>query len=312
MKKVLLFPGQGAQYPGMGKDLYDHYEIVKKIYKQAEEIVGWPVADICFGKLGEKIHQTRYTQTALFTTNYAIFKVLQEVGLEVSATLGFSLGEYNAIVASECLDFIETIKLVEKRAMAMEDCAQKHPGGMVAVLGLEAEKVKGICDNITQTTHHLVAVANDNCAGQITVAGEQEALNSIEEALKKAGAKRVVPLKVSGAFHTSLMMEAARALEETIKDLNFELPKIPIISNVTAQEMTKEEVKENIPLQITHGVRFREGILYLLDQGYDTFIEAGPKNTLSHLIKKIAKGSETLQAEDEETIRKVIEKVGDK
>lgn len=310
MKTAILFPGQGAQYFGMGADLYHHYSIVKEIYKKADELLEWRVSDICFGKENELIHQTRYTQAALFATNYAIYKVLETKGIKAEAMLGFSLGEYDAIAASGALDFEQALQLVDKRAFYMEQCSKDYPGGMSAVIGMEVGAIKQACETVTQELGKIVEVANDNCKGQVTIAGEREALEKAGDLLKSMGARRVLPLKVSGAFHTSLMQSASNQLKEALSDYTFKTPQIQVISNVTASPIDKEQIIENIPLQITHGVRFRESIEYLVGQGFDTFIEVGPKCTLTNLVKKIDTKVNVFQVEDCKTLENLIEHIG--
>lgn len=312
MKVAILFPGQGAQYVGMGKELYDNYTDTKAIFETADALLDWDIKEICFKDSNELINKTRYTQAALLTTNYGIYEALRAEGIKVNAVLGFSLGEYDAIAASGILSFEEALKLVDLRASLMEECAEKYPGGMYAVIGMTTGKVAEICQMVSSQTGSPVTVANDNCEGQVTIAGTKEALNTAMAVLKEAGAKRIVPLKVSGAFHSPLMSEASAALKERLEAFHFNKIEIPIVSNVTAKFMDAEEVKENIPLQIVKGVRFRESILYLLEQGFDTFIEAGPKSTLSNLVKKIAKDAAVYHVEDMASLQEVLEKVGEK
>ncbi len=310
MKAAILFPGQGAQYVGMGKDLYDSNIIVKQLFDEAADILEWDVKEVCFTDSHALINQTRYTQAALFITNYAIFKALEVKGFKAQAMLGFSLGEYDAIAASGALDFKEALKLVDKRASYMEVAATKNPGGMSAVLGLDVEVIKAICKSVTEEMNAPVEVANDNCEGQVTIAGVNEALQVASERLKEAGAKRVLPLKVSGAFHSTLMKEVKEQLMGELSFIEFNEPDVVLIGNVTAMPMDKQKIIENIPLQVIKGVRFRESIIYLREQGFDTFIEVGPKCTLSNLVKKIAPEATILNVEDQESMTNVLEKVG--
>ena len=310
MKAAILFPGQGAQYVGMGKDLYNSNIIVKQLFDEAANVLDWDVKEVCFTDSNAIINQTRYTQAALFITNYAIFKALEAKGLKADAMLGFSLGEYDAIAASGALGFKDALKLVDKRASYMEAAATKNPGGMSAVLGLDAEVIKAVCESVTEEMKVPVEVANDNCKGQVTIAGVKEALAVASEKLKEAGAKRVLPLKVSGAFHSTLMEEAKIQLANELPGMAFNEPEVMVISNVTALPINKEEIIENIPLQVIKGVRFRESIGYLCAQGFDTFIEVGPKCTLSNLVKKMAPEATILNVEDSESLDNVLEKVG--
>lgn len=310
MKVAILFPGQGAQHAGMGLELYNYYTETKQIFDQADELLDWNLKEVCFENKNEIINQTRYTQAALFTTNYGIYKALEAGGIKPSCVLGFSLGEYDAIVASGVLGFEETLALVEERAKLMEECAIRYPGGMYAVIGMKRTQVDEICEVVSQRLGSWVSVANDNCEGQVTIAGTKEALEEAAIALKEAGAKRVIPLKVSGAFHSLLMEQAAKELAKKLDDLTFNEPTCPIVSNVTAQFMNAKEVKENIPLQVIKGVRFRESIMNLVAQGFDTFIEVGPKCTLSGLVKKINQTVDVYNIENLETLQNVIEKVG--
>ena len=310
MKVALLFPGQGAQYVGMGKALYDYDTDTQFIFNEANQILDWDVKEVCFEDSNGLINQTRYTQAALFVTNYGIYKALQKEGIKADAMLGFSLGEYNAILASGILNFKETLTLVDQRASFMEACAMKYPGGMSAVVGMPTHQIATICEEVSQITNSSVTVANDNCEGQVTIAGTQGALELAAQKLKDAGAKRVIPLKVSGAFHSPFMQEAATKLAESVALLDFKQSKTPIVSNVTARFIEAKEVKANIPRQVISGVRFRESVLYLLAQGFDTFIEVGPKCTLSNLVKKISNEVTTIHVEDVETLKAASQKVG--
>lgn len=311
MKAAILFPGQGSQYAGMGKDLFEHYTNTRHIYKQASEQLDWDIQEVCFEDQNDIIHQTYYTQAALFTTNYAIYEAFKEEGLSADAVLGFSLGEYDAIVASGALSFAEGLELVQQRGQYMDACAKRVPGSMAAVIGLGIAEVTQICKEEGKRLATTLEVANDNCPGQIVISGTQEGILGAKEALLKAGAKRVMPLKVSGAFHSPLMKEAALKMEQLVKNTEFHKVQTPIVSNVTARFMEAEEIKRNIPLQIMQGVRYRESILFLIEQGFDTFIEIGPKQTLSRLAQKISSDIVTYPVENVESLKEVVMKVGE-
>lgn len=307
---AILFPGQGAQYFGMGKALYEQSSVAREVFDQAEARLDWQLKDLCFGTSNEKLHDTRYTQPALFTVNYAVFKTLEAAGLKAEAMLGFSLGEYDAIAASGAMCFEDALDIVEKRALYMASCASNYPGGMSAVIGVAADQIQAICQQVMAEGWGIVQVANDNSHDQVTIAGESQALEKAAVYLKAAGARRVIPLKVSGAFHSQLMQQASDRLRAELVGVSLQEPKVQVISNVTARPMHQQEIYENMPLQITHGVRFRESIQFLETQGINTFIEAGPKCTLSGLVKKILPKAAVFQVEDSEACDHLLKEVG--
>lgn len=309
VKVAFLFSGQGVQYAGMGKDLYEHYSESKAIFDKASEVLDWDVEEVCFTDQNAIINQTRYTQGALFTTSIAAFHAARAQGIVPEAVLGFSLGEYSALVASGALTFEEALKLVEKRACYMEACAGKSEGGMAAVIGLTNEDIQEVCEKVRQEGH-IITLANDNCPGQVVISGEKVAIEKASPLLKEKGARRVMPLNVSGAFHSPLMQEAADQLAAELSGFDFSEPTTPIISNVSASYMNKAEVVENIPLQIVNGVRFRESIEHLISEGFDTFIEIGVKKTLCGFMTKISKDVKVFNIEDSESLDKVLSELG--
>lgn len=309
MKIAFLFSGQGVQYAGMGKNLYEHYTESQEAFDRASEILDWDVKEVCFEDKNALINQTRYTQAALFTTSIAAFNAAKAKGIVPSAVLGFSLGEYSALVASGVLNFEQALQLVDKRAFYMDECAKEKDGGMAAVIGLQKESVEQVCQQIKNEGLELV-VANDNCPGQVVISGEKTAIEKATPLLKEKGARRIMPLNVSGAFHSPLMEEAAKHLKEELTHFDFNEVTTPIISNVTASYMDKNEVIENIPLQVVRGVRFRESIEKLIEEGFDTFIEIGVKKTLCNFVSKISSDVKVLNIEDEASLQKVLEFLG--
>lgn len=309
VKVAFLFSGQGVQYVGMGQNLYNYYDESKAIFDKANTVVDWDVKEVCFTDQNALINETRYTQGALFTTSMAAFEAAKACGIVPEAVLGFSLGEYSALVASGVLTFEEGLQLVESRAKCMDVCSKEKEGMMAAVIGLDNPTIRGVCETISKEGNEIV-LANDNCPGQVVISGEKTAVEKAMPLLKEKGAKRVMPLRVSGAFHSPLMQNAATQLAQTLDLYHFEEPKLPIVSNVTAEYMDKEAIKANIPLQMTHGVRFTESIQYLIAQGFDTFIEVGVKKTLCQFVSKISKDVKVFNIEDKASLESVLTELG--
>ena len=280
MKHAYVFPGQGAQFSGMGKDLYENNPSAKALFDKANEILGFNITEIMFSGTADELKQTKVTQPAVFLHSVILAKVL---GIKPDAVAGHSLGEFSALVAAEALSFEDGLRLVAKRAMAMQKCCEQQPGGMAAILAMEDEKVEQICNEIDG----VVVAANYNCPGQLVISGADEAVDTACVKLKEAGAKRALRLPVGGAFHSPLM-EAARAeLAQAIDEVEFHNPVCPIYQNVDAQPHTSaEEIKANLIAQLTAPVRWTQIVKNMIADGVSEYTELGPGNVLQGLIKK--------------------------
>ena len=281
MRKIaFIFPGQGAQYTGMGRDFYENFDRAKEVFAIAGKVSGRSMEELIFRE-NEDLHITKYTQIAMLTVELAILRVLEEKGVTSFVNAGLSLGEYAALTASGGLSIRDALELVVKRGEFMQE-AVPTGGAMTAVLGLEADAVEKICEE----TKGIVSVANYNCPGQIVISGEEKAVNQAAEKMKEAGAKRCMPLKVSGPFHTSMLEEAGKKLAEELEHVTVGELTAPYISNVTAEYvLDREEVKGLLKRQISSPVRWQQSVELMAAEGVNTFIEIGPKKTLSGFLK---------------------------
>ena len=281
MKQAYVFPGQGAQFSGMGKDLYEMNAEAKALFDKANEILGFNITEIMFSGTADELKQTKVTQPAVFLHSVILAKVMN---IQPAAVAGHSLGEFSALVAAGALSFEDGLRLVSKRAMAMQKCCESQPGGMAAILNLDDAVVEQVCGEIDG----IVVAANYNCPGQLVISGADEAVNEACEKLKAAGAKRALRLPVGGAFHSPLM-EAARAeLEQAIAEVEFKTPVCPIYQNVDAMPQTDAEViKANLIAQLTAPVRWTQIAKNMIADGVESFTELGPGNVLQGLIKKV-------------------------
>lgn len=303
-KTAFLFAGQGAQKLGMARDLYDRYTIVKDTYDQANSILGYDIRELIDSD-EEKLNQTRYTQPAILTTSIAIYRLLTENGLTPDMVAGLSLGEYSALVASGALSFEEALKLVAKRGEFMEKAAPSGLGKMVAVMNTDASLIEEVCEQASQKG--IVSPANYNTPSQIVIGGEVAAVDEAVAILKDRGVKRMIPLNVSGPFHTALLKEASDKLSEALEQVSFQSFKIPLIGNTEAKVMNEQSVKTLLARQVMEPVRFYESIETMKNLGLTRVIEIGPGKVLSGFMKKIDKTIETLFVEDIETAKQVIE-----
>lgn len=283
MKKAYVFPGQGAQFVGMGKDLYDSNEQCKEMFEKANEILGFRITDIMFNGTDEQLKQTNVTQPAIFLHSVILAKALG-ADFQPDMVAGHSLGEFSALVAAGAMDFEDGLRLVAARANAMQKACEAVPSTMAAIIGLDDEIIEKTCAEISE----VVVPANYNCPGQLVISGSMEGIEKACAALKAAGAKRALPLKVGGAFHSPLMEPARVELAAAIEKTNIKSPVCPIYQNVNAQPMTDPaQIKENLIAQLTAPVKWTQISKAMVADGADTFIEVGPGQVLQGLVKKV-------------------------
>ncbi|MDO4554682.1 MAG: ACP S-malonyltransferase [Lachnospiraceae bacterium] len=300
-KTAFMFPGQGAQYVGMGKDFYDNFSDSRAVFETASRVLGFSMEEICFEE-NDKINMTEYTQAAMVTASIAILKQVEKAGIKPDVTAGLSLGEYCALITADVMSFEDAIMAVRQRGILMQDTVPLGQGAMAAVLAFDQEKIEKICDE----TEGIVTIANYNCPGQIVISGETEAVGRASESLKAAGAKRVVPLKVSGPFHSLMLKEAGEKLLDVLEPIVLKDPVIPYVSNTTAEYITNQsEVKALLGRQVYSSVRWQQSVEAMIADGVDTFIEIGPGKTLSGFMRKINRTCKTINIETTADLEKL-------
>lgn len=291
--KAYVFPGQGAQFPGMGKDLYETSDKAKELFDRANELLGFDITKIMFEGTAEELKETKVTQPAIFLHSTILATVMGD-NFKPDMVAGHSLGEFSALVANGALAFEDALILVSRRAQAMQNACELKPSTMAAVLGLEDHVVETICADIDG----IVVAANYNCPGQLVISGEIKAVEAACEALKEAGARRALMLPVGGAFHSPLMEPAREELAAAIENTHFSKPTCPVYQNVSTFAVTNpEEIKKNLIFQLTAPVKWTQSVQNMIKDGADHFIEVGPGNVLQGLVKKIDRSQTTEKAE---------------
>ncbi|WP_314948493.1 ACP S-malonyltransferase [Hoylesella shahii] len=286
--KAYVFPGQGAQFVGMGKDLYDSNPLAKELFDKANDILGYSITDIMFNGTDEQLKETKITQPAVFLHSVISALCLGDE-FKPAMVAGHSLGEFSALVAAGALSFEDGLRLVYARAMAMQKACEVAPGTMAAIVGLDDETVEKVCQQVS-TENNVVVAANYNCPGQLVISGNIDAVNQACEMLKEAGAKRALPLKVGGAFHSPLMQPAKDELQTAIENTSFAEPKCPIYQNVDGlAHTTPEEIKKNLIAQLTSSVRWTSSVQNMIKNGANDFTECGPGKALQGMIGRIDK-----------------------
>lgn len=305
-KIVFVFPGQGSQRVGMGKDLVEALPEAKSLFELANKAVGFDIASLIFEGPEEQLKQTVNTQPALLTTSVALYQAFASHGITPDYVAGHSLGEYSALTAAGSLSFEEAVATVRARGGFMEQAVPSGQGAMAAVLGGEREALAALCQEIT-SQGQLVELANMNCPGQIVVSGSKEGVEQLVARVKEIGAKRAVPLEVSGPFHSSLMKPAAQKLEGQLSTINIQDAKVPVIANVTARPVTdRTQISSLLVEQVYSPVLWQDSINWLIEQGVDTFVEIGPGNVLAGLIKKIDKTVAIYNVQDLESLEATV------
>lgn len=303
---VFMFSGQGSQYVGMGKELYENYDAAKKVLDKADQILDFDLKDMIFNGPEEDLNNTKNTQPTIYTVSAMVKAVLAENGINAAAAAGHSLGEYSALYAAGVLSFEDGLKLVRRRGELMDQADPEGKGTMAAVIGMADQEVEAVLAEI----EGIITIANYNSPGQVVISGEVEAVAAAEELLAEKGAKRVIPLSVSGAFHSPLMEPAKEELKNTIEAIEFKDAQIPLIANVTADYVKEsDEIKSALIKQLNNSVRWAETIERFKEDGYENYVEVGPGRVLKGLMRRIDRSLNAYNVEDEKSLTKTLKKL---
>lgn len=307
-KIALMFPGQGAQHVGMGKELYTNYQSVKNTFDSASEHLGYDLTNLCFYGPGEKLQLTEVTQPAMLTFGVAVAEILKNQGVEIEAYAGLSLGEYGALVMADALDFKAGVKLVEKRGKFMQDAVPIGIGTMVAIIGLDNQKVEQICKRASEKG--VVEISNYNCPGQVVIGGEVKAIEYASQLAKEDGARKVIPLQVSAPFHTSMLASARNQLKTELDSINFKPLKHKVLSSVTADYIDDySQIPQILADQVCSSVRWEQVVRRFIADDYQTFITLGPGKSLKGFISRINKKAEVITIDNYESLQKGLERL---
>ncbi|MGI6224706.1 MAG: ACP S-malonyltransferase [Peptococcales bacterium] len=304
-KFAFVFPGQGAQYVGMGKDVFENYPEAQAVFLEANKRLGYNLSDLCFYGPEEKLKLTVHTQPALLTTSIACLSLIKDKGIKPDYVLGHSLGEYSALVAAGALEFSDAVWLVEQRGKLMQEAVPPGEGTMAAILGLNMEKVEQLCQMSSDVG--VVEPANFNCPGQIVIAGQTSAVDKAVSLAKEFGAKRAIPLPVSGPFHSSLLQPASQRLSSILEAISIKDPETPLVANISSEIVTdKDKIRKGLIEQVSGSVKWEQSIRKVIEQGVTTFLEIGAGKVLGGLIKKIDPSVEIFNIEDTTSLEKTL------